>query len=247
MDQPQSKTNKAKPEKPKPRASRRSLAAHLADLHSLLRSPSFSSWPLRVRFFCADVYRVWRVWNDRVDATIPADKIILDGDCPRRGDQDAAAVGDINKLAVDYAPLEEYLEKSMFALEDAGDLCCAVCRARVVPDADHVVMCPQGSCRAASHLSCLSAIFTDDSSSLVPTQGTCPSCKNSVHWPTMMRELTLRNRGDKDARAVLRKKERRERKMATKTASTKQASREEAPKEQTNRGFVFPSGFTFPT
>lgn len=159
-------------------------------------------------------------------------------------------MGDINSLAVDYTPLEDYLEKSMFALEDAEDLRCGVCTTPVEPDTEQIVMCPQPSCRATSHLLCLSAIFADaegDPSSLVPAQGTCPTCKEAVEWPTMMRELTLRNRGDKDARALLRKKERRERKNATESDITKQDGRKEGHKEQAGNGFVFPSGLTLPT
>ncbi|KAJ5179307.1 hypothetical protein N7492_002517 [Penicillium capsulatum] len=266
--QSRANSSKAKPAKPRARTSRRSLAAHLADLHALLRSPSFSSWPLRVRFFCADVYRVWRVWNDRVDVSIPADKTILDGDCPKREGQDPA-VGDINKLAVDYAPLEDYLEKSMFILEDAEDIRCAICTGRVAPHTEQVVVCSQAPCRAASHLLCLSATFLDaegDPSSLVPKRGMCPTCKKTVQWPTMMRELTLRNRGDKDARALLAKKERRERKKSAKPTSTSKPKTREADEskkctksiaiakphqkgadeELADSGFVFPSGFTLP-
>ena len=86
--------------------------AHLEDLHSLLRSTYFSSWPLRVRFFCADVYRVWRAWNDRVDSRLPDNvKVIIDGDNlttppdSKQGDE-LAPVGSINNLSVDYTRLE---------------------------------------------------------------------------------------------------------------------------------------------
>lgn len=255
----QSKTSsKSKTAKPKSRTSRRSLTAHLADLHSLLRSPSFATWPLRIRFFCADVYRQWRIWNERVEAGLPADKVILDGDCPRRGDEDVAAVGDINKLAVNYTPLENYLEKSMFVLEDAEDLRCAVCRSSVSPKAEQIVMCPQTSCRAASHLLCLSAKFLevdDDTERFVPTQGTCPTCNELVQWPVMMKELSLRNRGEKEARAILRKKEKRERKPSSKPSASKKGKQkevqevqgsQETQKDSGGTGFVFPSGFDLP-
>ncbi|KAJ5251367.1 hypothetical protein N7489_001777 [Penicillium chrysogenum] len=131
---PQAKANAnadAKTGKPKskPRArTRRSLMAHLEDLHSLLRSTYFSSWPLRVRFFCADVYRVWRAWNDRVDSRLPdMIKVILDGDnlatAPDTNQRDGhAPVGNINNLSIDYTRLEDHLEKSMFMLDDPDDL-----------------------------------------------------------------------------------------------------------------------------
>lgn len=200
------------------------MTAHLEDLHSLLRSNYFSSWPLKIRFFCADVYRVWKIWNERVDAPLPDSKIILDGNCPvhDRGSDDA--VGSINQLQVDYTKLEAYLEKSMFLLDDAEDLQCHVCKASINPDAQHIVVCPQATCRGTNHLLCLSARFfesTDDPDCLIPTHGTCPACKMVVSWPNMMQELTVRNRAEKEARTILRRKERRERKDTAKSSTRK--------------------------
>ncbi|KAJ9485800.1 Structure-specific endonuclease subunit [Penicillium thymicola] len=208
--------------KPKPRArTRRSLMAHLEDLHSLLCSTYFSPWPLRVRFFCADVYRVWRAWNDRVDGRLPDNvKVIIDGDNlatppdSKQGDE-LASVGSINNLSVDYTRLEDHLEKSMFMLEDPDDLQCTVCKESISPDEQQITVCPHPNCRGTSHLLCLSTTFLDATNKpdlLVPTQGTCPSCGNTVQWVAMMRELSFRNRAEKEARAFLRKKEKRVRK-----------------------------------
>ena len=195
--------------------------AHLQDLHSLLRSTYFSSWPLRIRFFCADVYRVWRAWNDRVDGRLPDNvKVIIDGDNlatppdSKQGDE-LAPVGSINNLSVDYTRLEDHLEKSMFMLEDPDDLQCTVCKESISPDEPQIVVCPHPNCRGTSHLLCLSTTFLDATNKpdlLVPTQGTCPLCGNTVQWVAMMRELSFRNRSEKEARAILRKKEKRVRK-----------------------------------
>ena len=210
--------------KPCPGRSRRSLTAHLEDLHTLLRSAYFSTWPLRVRFFCADVYRVWRVWNDRVGTPLPADRVILDGDCSMQGGvNNNQRVGHIQNLSVDYTPLESYLEKSMFILDDSDELQCQVCKAQVEPSTQQIVMCPQSLCRGTSHLLCLSTHFLktgDDSDALVPTQGHCPACKETVGWPLMMQELSLRNRAEKEARTILRRKDRRERKELAKHSSS---------------------------
>ncbi|CEJ60386.1 Putative Structure-specific endonuclease subunit slx1 [Penicillium brasilianum] len=218
-----SKTGKAKPRASR---SRRSLTAHLEDLHLLLRSVYFASWPLRVRFFRADVYRVWRIWNERVDVPLPDDKIILDGDCPGQGNKDLV-VGSINGLSVDYTKLEIYLEKSMFLLGDAQDLQCKLCSAMMVPNTEQIVVCPHTHCRGAHHLLCLSKAFlkgTDDSDILIPTSGVCPACDNMVSWPLMMQELSLRNRAEKEVRTILRRKERRDRKgNATASSSNDKA------------------------
>ena len=195
--------------------------AHLEDLHSLLRSTYFSSWPLRVRFFCVDVGRVWRAWNDRVDGRLPDNiKIILDGDnltkapVAKQGDE-FAPVGSINNLSIDYTRIEDYLEKSTFMLEDPDDLQCTVCKESISPDEQQIVVCPHPNCRGTSHLLCLSTTFLDATNGpdlLVPTHGTCPACKNTVQWVAMMRELSFRNRAEKETRAILRKKEKRVRK-----------------------------------
>ncbi|CAG8002194.1 unnamed protein product [Penicillium olsonii] len=216
------KTGKPKA-KPRSRA-RRSLTAHLEDLHSLLRSTCFSSGPLRVRFFRADVYRVWRAWNDRVDSRLPPNiKIILDGDnlatVPNaKQTTELEPAGCINNLSVDYTRLEDYLDKSMFMLEDPEDLLCTVCKKPVAPTTEQIVVCPHLECRGTSHLLCLSSHLLDATGEpdlLVPAQGSCPLCKNTVQWSTMMRELSFRNRAEKEARAILRKREKRLRKEST--------------------------------
>ncbi|KAJ5708957.1 Structure-specific endonuclease subunit slx1 [Penicillium malachiteum] len=209
--------------RPRPGRSRRSLTAHLEDLHALLRSTYFSSWPLRVRFFCADVHRVWRVWNDRVNTPIPHDELILDGDCSASSG-DSERVGCIQNLTVDYTKLESYLEKSMFILDDTDDLQCGICKAVVAPTEQQILVCSQTACRGTCHLLCLSTQFletSNDSEALVPTQGTCPTCKETVQWPLMVQELTFRNRAEKEAQLILRRKERRERKESAKGSSSK--------------------------
>lgn len=220
-----SKTGKAKP---RAYRSRRSLTAHLEDLHSLLRSVYFAAWPLRIRFFCADVYRVWRIWNERVDVPLPDEKIILDGDCPGQGGNDLA-VGSINGLSVEYTKLEGYLEKSMFLLDDAQDLRCKLCSSSIAPNTEQIVVCPHTDCRGAHHLLCLSDEFlktANDSDILIPTSGVCPVCDTIVSWPLMMQELSLRNRAEKEVRTILRRKERRDRKENAKTLSSKESVRQ---------------------
>jgi structure-specific endonuclease subunit SLX1 len=147
-------------------------------------------------------------------------KVILDGDnlatAPDANQRDEhAPVGNINNLSIDYTRLEDFLEKSTFMLDDPDDLQCTVCKGSISPNEEQIVVCPHPNCRGTSHLLCLSTTFLDATNEpdlLVPTQGTCPSCGNTVQWVTMMRELSLRNRGDKEARAVLRRKEKRVRK-----------------------------------
>lgn len=168
-----------------------------------------------------------------MDASLPETKVILDGDCPQRDGQ-GAAVGSINQLPVDYTKLEDYLEKSMFLLDDAEDLRCQICKEPVVPHAQQIVVCPQASCRGTFHLLCLSAKFLEavgEPDSLVPTQGACPTCKQVVLWPVMMQELSLRNRAEKEASAILQRKEKRARKNSKNNTANVEMSSVESTRD----------------
>ena len=202
------KTGKAKP---RARRSARSLTAHLSNLHLLLRSPYFSGWPLKVRFFCVDVYRVWNLWNERVDGDLPPNIIVIpDGNCaPQISPRSESCVGSIQNIKADYSKIQDYLEKATFLLDDSEGLRCKVCEAQVNPMDELVLICPQTNCHGISHLLCLSekAInATENSNEFVPTHAICPACKETIAWSLMMQELTLRCRGEKELRSILRKK-----------------------------------------
>lgn len=202
---------------PKRRRTRRSLKAHLEDLHALLRSAYFAPWPLRVRFFAADVHRTWKAWYDRVDECLPGHMVvILDGDSLLPGqteDRGSEAVGSVHGLQVNYAKFEDYLEKAAFLLDDPADLCCRICQGRTIPSEELVVVCPQAQCHCISHMVCLSARFLEaagDPDRFVPLHGICPACEQRVQWPVIMQELTLRRRGDREVQTILRRKKKRE-------------------------------------
>lgn len=207
-----------KPKTGKPKSRRRSsrprsLAAHLANLHLLLRSTYFSRWPLTVRFFSPDAHRVWQVWSERVDGFLPDHiGIVLDGDCGHEDVQpnrNNTRVGSIQQIQAGYTNIQSYLEKAIFLLDDPQGLCCRICGAPVLPKNEPIVVCPQENCHCMSHLTCLSKIFlneTGDPGQFVPTHGSCPACKEIVQWPLIMKELSLRSRGGKELHAVLRKK-----------------------------------------
>lgn len=223
---------------PKRRRTRRSLKAHLEDLHALLRSTYFAPWPLRVRFFAADVHRAWKAWYDRVDGPIPGHmKVIVDGDCILPGqDRDSGgdAVGSVHGLQVNYAKFEDYLEKAAFLLDDPADLSCSVCQKQAVPNEELVVVCPQTRCHCISHMVCLSARFlraANDPDRLVPLHGLCPACDQTVQWPVIMQELTLRRRGDREVQTILRRKKRKEDKQRKENAKGIQKHESEAEKE----------------
>lgn len=145
--------------------------------------------------------------------------VIQDGDCITPGQQHDAdndgneAVGSVYNLETNYTKLEDYLEKAAFLLDDPTDLCCGICQGRVIPSEELVVVCPQTGCHSISHMACLSSRFLNaagDPDGFVPMHGICPACEKMIHWPVLMQELTLRRRGDKEVRAILRRKKRSE-------------------------------------
>ncbi|KAL5338103.1 hypothetical protein BJX70DRAFT_217074 [Aspergillus crustosus] len=218
-DENQKNTKKAKKRKPPAGRTRKSLKAHLEDLHILLRSTYFSKWPLTLRFFAADVAQAWRLWCDRVDGIIPDHiKAIADGECTEivsKCKQRNMRVESVQGIKTDLKPVKDYFEKAMFLLDDPGRLHCSICEAQYEKD-DSIVVCHQPSCNCATHLLCLSRKFLEDTKDLdgfAPLSGECPACAQTVQWPLMMRELSVRTRGKEMLQGMLRKCERKNRKL----------------------------------
>jgi len=113
-------------------------------------------------------------------------------------------------LPLDYEPVREYVAKgqSIFAFEREGD--CAVCGGDQAPGEGLYAVCTNTGCEAVGHLSCwsrhiLSGEATADDT-VLPRRGNCPKCGGQVRWEDMMKELTLRARGQKDVDKLLRKR-----------------------------------------
>ncbi|KAJ9207316.1 hypothetical protein DTO164E3_590 [Paecilomyces variotii] len=187
---PKSKVKTSQGE-PKTRAS---LASHLGDLHVLLRSTYFRNWPLKVRFFSKDVYRVWQGWSDRVDGLIPDNVEII-------SPQDGGSIRNAAAVDSSYNSMRSYLEKARTVLDDSQNIHCGVCKELLQVKDQMIVVCPAPSCRSTSHLLCLSNRFLQESGEpdqMVPLEGTCVACEETVQWPMLMKELTLRSRGESD-------------------------------------------------
>lgn len=186
------------------------MKAHLEDLHLLLRSTYFREWPLTVRFFAEDVSQQWRGLCDRVNESIPSHiKMIADGNCadifPQCGH--SLRVGSVGEIGVDYTPIRDYLEKATFLLDDMRGSYCKICKAQYI-DNDWAVVCPNADCTSTTHLLCLSRTFldvTEDRERLVPLTGKCPTCAQTVQWPLMMKELSIRTWGGRLLHNMLQK------------------------------------------
>jgi structure-specific endonuclease subunit SLX1 len=202
-----------------------SLSDKLSNLHLLLRVPYFSQWPLELRFFSEDVFQFWQTWCQRVDAQIsprikvwldkpkhvlePITQPLLEGS-KQRGKLDGIGQGGVNGIDPTYASLRPVMEKSQLLLEPDNDLICDLCKESLDPRRDLITVCSQHICQSIHHMTCLSSYFlkAEETPSILPTSGACPSCKTNLLWVDLMKEMTLRNRGGDEIDKILRAKKR---------------------------------------
>lgn len=202
-----------------------SLKDKLSNLHLLLRVPSFSRWPLQVRFYHEDVYQEWQRCNVRVNASVrdgikvsldvkQPEKIINDGELPMttkaKGKRklEALGKGGIEGLDLGYSELKNHIEKSNFMLAEGKILKCAVCAKNLGPKTAMALVCPQEDCRIASHMTCLATKFIEDEgagAAITPISGRCQGCKVELQWIHLIKELSLRVRGEKEVAKVTKK------------------------------------------
>jgi structure-specific endonuclease subunit SLX1 len=183
----------------------------MAHLHLLLRSPYFSAWPLEVRFFSADVYRVWEACCQRADALVPDSiEVVVDlkPDVPDEVERPNRAVGTgrLDSLDIGYSDVREHLKKSQFLLCDGERINCQVCRGLLHLKDDLILVCPEQSCRGVFHILCLSSKFLVGEgidAQMIPAHGKCPTCHSVLKWVTLMRELSLRTWGKTDLEKLL--------------------------------------------
>jgi structure-specific endonuclease subunit SLX1 len=209
-----------------PKRPRHSVASLLSNLHLLLRVPSFSRWPLELRFFSENVYKAWLKWcNTAAEPIRNSIKIIQDFptsdttsddvlDSPRT--ENANPPHGIITLAVDYSKEKPHVEKGKNIVEFEREGACAICHSDLEHDAGFYTVCPNLGCESVTHLTCLSQHFLkDEEDELVPVKGQCPTCKAEIRWANVVRELSLRLRGQKEVEKLLKGKRARKGKAVT--------------------------------
>ncbi|KAI9828377.1 MAG: Slx4p interacting protein [Thelocarpon impressellum] len=239
----------------RPARPRVSLTDKLSNLHLLLRADTFARWPLDVRFFCQDVFRVWQRWTERVDAPVrDGIRVQLDTKLPpqtsdipddegravtvqatARGNK-AAAIGrgGIDGLDVGFVGLKPHLEKSKALLRPASAQPCAVCHERVDDGSALAATCPHPGCQAVSHLNCLSSRFMagEPGDAVIPTEGFCPACLAELRWIDVVKELSLRAFGPKEVEKLFKKPREKKTKHPRAKASSIVASEDEESEDQ---------------
>ncbi|KAI3393090.1 hypothetical protein diail_4761 [Diaporthe ilicicola] len=118
----------------------------------------------------------------------------------------------IHALPLDYAPLAPYLEKgqNVTTFEREGN--CVVCLQHLDHGKGLYAICSNGECEGVGHVDCWSRHLLheqgENDEMILPVEGSCPKCGGVVRWGDMMRELTLRVRGQKEVDKVLKRSKR---------------------------------------
>ncbi|EAQ86404.1 hypothetical protein CHGG_07657 [Chaetomium globosum CBS 148.51] len=218
----------------RPRRPAKSLASVASSLHLLLRVPSFARWPLCVQFFNRDAFAAWEKWCAGVSlgerGLRESWKVVTDfgegvtsggsGEvAAAEGEDEAPAPWGIHALPLDYEPMKEYVAKGQEIFEFERQGRCVVCREEMKSGEGLHAVCTHEGCDGVGHISCWSRSFlkNNDTGSILPVQGQCPMCKEEVDWADMMKELTLRLRGQKEVDKLLKRKRKRATKKAKKT------------------------------
>lgn len=210
----------------------------ISNIHLLLRVPSFSRWPLKLHFFAPEVYEAWKKWCSTVSEPLRESLVVVTDfgktaakkstksipalvteavDSGEDSSENAAGEVDvwgIHALPLDYEPIKDYVIKSqnVFEFEQEGN--CVICRDEIISGEGLHAICTNEGCQGVGHLSCWSQHFLpgsdgDGDRNILPLQGQCPKCKGGVHWGDMMKELTLRVRGQKEVEKLLKTKRKR--------------------------------------
>lgn len=200
------------------------MVDRLSNLHLLLRVSSFTRLPLEVRFFCKDVYDVWVRWSERADEKIQNGiRILLDLKQPEEStkavevpknqmtqntNSKGSDNGGVHGVDVGYTSLKGYLEKSLFLLAGGGSNICAVCTKDIGPRVTMVLVCSHENCRSAFHLTCLAQSFLKserEEGLVLPKSGTCPQCKLELQWIDLVKEMSLRIRGEREVARLMKR------------------------------------------
>jgi structure-specific endonuclease subunit SLX1 len=117
------------------------------------------------------------------------------------GVQPKPSLNGVENLDFGYSSMKVHVEKSKQVLAKANNEC-AVCSRPMIHGENMLVVCGHNNCEAVSHLHCLSKHFlitgANGNDSMIPAEGSCPSCKKQAKWHMLIKELTLRIRGEKE-------------------------------------------------
>ena len=199
------------------------ISDKLANLHILLNAKSFQRWPLEVRFFASDVHKMWtrltlaahldRPHARNIQVTLDSNNATLNS---AQSINTTQAIADpdiktgIHALDVTYQSIKPSLERSLAVLQ-ADSVCCSICDTTANSNMERLVICSNAACKDVYHLACIGKQFLStsrDDDTILPLQGQCPTCKVEIAWSDLVRDLSLRTRGEKERTILFRQRRR---------------------------------------
>ncbi|KAI1128628.1 GIY-YIG catalytic domain-containing protein [Nemania abortiva] len=196
-----------------PKRPRHSAKSILSNVHLLLRVPSFARWPLKLHFFVPEVHKAWvqccETATEALRKTIPVytDFAPLQTTAEETSCTEPLSPWGIHALPLNYAPMKDYVEKtqSLYSFEREG--ACVICGESLPHDEGLYATCSNAGCEGTGHLSCWSQHFLGSNAGedIIPVSGHCPKCEGELIWGDMMKETSLRLRGQKEVDKLLKK------------------------------------------
>ncbi|PFH63100.1 hypothetical protein XA68_18237 [Ophiocordyceps unilateralis] len=122
----------------------------------------------------------------------------------------------VHALPLDYKPMKDYVQKARDVVAFEREGACVHCGEALESGHGLHALCPLEGCTAMGHLDCWSrhGLAGDGDGNLIPDLCTCVACGGEVRWSDMVRELSLRIRGEKEVTQLLRKRKERKKKTA---------------------------------
>lgn len=128
------------------------------------------------------------------------------------------------------------MEKGKNIIDFEREGSCAICHDQLEHRDGIYTICPAPECESVTHLTCLSQHFLkDNEDSLVPIKGRCPSCGKEHRWVDIVKELTLRMRGQKEVEKLLKVKRARKGKATASQAAAKSSDEDDEMNEESQR------------
>ncbi|KAK9467829.1 hypothetical protein V1512DRAFT_274958 [Lipomyces arxii] len=200
-----------------------SLDSNLGNLRRLLTSPTLHRWPLIFHIFDPDVLARWNLNKYKGEELAPhlrvsvefrqtvEDSVTQTQSSQRLNIHEGDGLGGIKGLQITNEIFEPYFSKSAVWL--ASHTTCAVCEKSVsVKEADsfETLICSNSSCLGVYHATCLAESFLESDGEgasecdlVLPTQGSCKLCHETLNWGLLIRNASWRASGAKAVTATI--------------------------------------------
>ena len=153
---------------------------------------------MNVTFYSEDVHRVWQKWTKQsLDRLRPGIEVTLDDAAQTATvgyEANTAKPSRIQAIDVGYDALKPHIEKARAKLATAH--VCTICSSSLPADGMMTLVCPNAACGAVGHAVCFARSFSGNNENVVPTIGACPACGAKLRWVDLVKELSLRMRGE---------------------------------------------------